>query len=129
MSFLSLSVTDLAHSIQFTISMTIKRAFEIGFYVCPSVCLFYVYCFQISIFQLFEDLEGWNSEYKVITPKSITGLNHLGTMAGIKDFVKSQYLSRLKSYKNEIWKLTLIICRMKEIYLHIMHYFRDIKNT
>ena len=29
--------------------------------------------FQMSISQLFEELQGWNSEFKLITPKSITG--------------------------------------------------------
>ena len=29
--------------------------------------------FQMSIYQLFEELQGWNSEFKLITPKSITG--------------------------------------------------------
>ena len=29
--------------------------------------------FQMSISQLFEGLQGWNLEFKLITPKSITG--------------------------------------------------------
>ena len=30
--------------------------------------------FQKSISQPFEELQGWNSEFKLITPKSITGI-------------------------------------------------------
>ena len=39
----------------------------------------------MSISQAFEELQGWNSELKLITPISITG-SHFGTMAAILDF-------------------------------------------
>ena len=39
----------------------------------------------MSISQPFEELQGWNSELKLITPISITG-SHFGTMAAILDF-------------------------------------------
>ena len=52
--------------------------------------------FQMSISQLFEKLQGWNSEFKLITPKYITGtysdtkLSRFGLaslpMAAILDF-------------------------------------------
>ena len=57
--------------------------------------------------QPFEELQGSNSEFKLITPKPITGtyfdtnLSRFGLagfpMAAILDFVKQTYLSHLKS--------------------------------
>ena len=37
---------------------------------------------KMSISQPFEELQGWNSELKLITPMSITGI-HFGIMSAI----------------------------------------------
>ena len=67
------------------------------------------------ISQLFEELQGSNSEFKLITPKPITGtyfdtnLNRFSLaglpMADILDFFKRLYLGSLKSYRAEIQNL------------------------
>ena len=44
--------------------------------------------FQISISQSFEELQDSKFEFKLITPKSITG-THFGTMAAILDLKKA----------------------------------------
>ena len=41
--------------------------------------------FLMSIYQLFEELQGWNSKLNLITPIYITG-SHFGIMAAILDF-------------------------------------------
>ena len=61
--------------------------------------------FQKAISQLFEELQGWNSEFLLITPKSING-THFGTMLDILDFSKRLYVSCLKSYRAEIQNLS-----------------------
>ena len=61
--------------------------------------------FQMSISQPFEELQGWNSEFKLITPKSITG-TYFDTVAAILDFFKRLYISCLKSYRAENQKLS-----------------------
>ena len=58
-----------------SIGTAIRGASVIGFSV---LCLLYVLCnifsnIQMSISQPFEELHGWNLEYKLITPKSMTG--------------------------------------------------------
>ena len=57
--------------------------------------------FQMSISQLFEELQGWNLAFKLITPKSIAE-TYFYPVAAILDFVKRQYISHLKSYRAEI---------------------------
>ena len=61
--------------------------------------------FQMSISELFEELQGWNLEFKLIIPKSITG-TYFDAMAAILDFVKRPYISCLKSYRAENWNLS-----------------------
>ena len=56
--------------------------------------------FQMSISQPFDELHGWNSEFKLTTPKSITGA-YFDPVVAILDFVKRLYISCLKSYKAE----------------------------
>ena len=70
--------------------------------------------FQKSISQPFEELQGWNSEFKLITPKSITGiysdtkLSRFGLaslpMVAILDFQMSisQPLEELQSWNSEL---------------------------
>jgi len=57
--------------------------------------------FQLSIFQLFKEIPGWNLDFKLFTPKTITGtiFRALGT---ILDFVERPYLNCLESYLAEI---------------------------
>ena len=59
--------------------------------------------FQMSISEPFGELQGWNSEFKLITPKSITG-TYFVAMAAILE-LKKLYLSYLKSYRAEIQNL------------------------
>ena len=61
--------------------------------------------FHMSISELFEELQGWNSEFKLIIPKSITA-TYFDAMAAILDFVKRPYISCLKSYRAENWNLS-----------------------
>ena len=63
--------------------------------------------FQKALSQLFKELQSWNSEFKLITPKSITGTYFL-IMAAILDFFKKQYLSCLKIYRVEIQNSSLL---------------------
>ena len=51
-----------------------------------------------AISQLFEELHGFNLEFKLITPKFITQ-SYFRTIATFIDFVKRPYLSCLKSYR------------------------------
>ena len=60
--------------------------------------------FQISIPQLFEELQNLNLESKLITLNYIIE-TYFGTKATILNFVKSQYLSCLKSYRTKFLNL------------------------
>ena len=74
--------------------------------------------FQMSISRPFEELQGWNSEFKLITPKSITGtysdtkVSMFGLasllMAAILDFKKSisQPFEELQSWNSEFKLIT-----------------------
>ena len=61
--------------------------------------------FKMSISPPFEELQGWNLEFKLITPKSIIG-TYFYTMATILDFVKKPYILCFKSYRDEIQNLS-----------------------
>ena len=50
---------------------------------------------------MFEELQGWNLEFKLINPRNIT-LFYLGTMQVIFDFIKYPYLTHLMSYIAQI---------------------------
>ena len=57
--------------------------------------------FKMFISQPFEQLQGCNLEFKLITPKSITE-THIWTIEVILDFFKQFYLTYLKSYSAEV---------------------------
>ena len=57
-----------------------------------------IFDIQMSISQLFEELQGWKSEFKLITPVSITGC-HFGTMVDILDFSNNRQILELKVSK------------------------------
>ena len=61
----------------------------------------------MSLSQLFEELKGWNSEFKLITHKSITGI-YFDTMVAILDFVKmlSQLFEELEGLKSILSQLS-----------------------
>ena len=61
--------------------------------------------FQKTISKLFEEQQGSNLKFKLITPKSIIE-THFGIMAAILDLKKMLYLSCLKSYRAEIWNFS-----------------------
>ena len=61
--------------------------------------------FHMSISEPFEELHGWNLEFMLIIPKSITG-TYFDAMAAILDFVKRPYISCLKSYRAENWNIS-----------------------
>ena len=65
--------------------------------------------FQKSISQPFEELQGWNLEFKLITPKYNTRTNFYTTLSrfglaslAMAAIFKCPYLSHLKSYRAEI---------------------------
>ena len=45
---------------------------------------------ELSIYELFEDLLNWNLEFKLITPKNITGI-YFGAIIAIFNFSLSFY--------------------------------------
>jgi len=57
--------------------------------------------FQLSIFQLFKEIQGWNLDFKLFTPKIITG-TIFRALATILHFVEWPYLNCLESYLAEI---------------------------
>ena len=79
-----------------SIGTAIRGASVIGFFLCflsvlssLYICLSHIFSnIPISISQPFEELQGWHSEYKVFTPKSITGWNHFGTIGAILNLSK-----------------------------------------
>ena len=73
--------------------------------------------FQISISQPFEELQGWNLEFMLITPNLLLGTNLKPIWVGLVWLVclwwpswifKCLYLSHLKSYRAEIQNLSYL---------------------
>ena len=58
--------------------------------------------FQKAISQLFEELLGWKSEFKLISPKYVTG-THFGTNVAILDISYYQWILELKVSKHNSW--------------------------
>lgn len=61
--------------------------------------------FQMFIYQMFAELQGWNSEFNLISPKYIME-TQFGTLLAILDYTKRLYLNWLKSYRTSILNLT-----------------------
>ena len=62
--------------------------------------------FLIFLYQPFEELQDWNSEFKLIAPKFFDW-TYFGRMLAILDFSKRLYLSCLKCSRSEIENLSL----------------------
>ena len=66
---------------------------------------------KLSISQLFEELQGWNLELKLITPIYII-VSYFGIMAAILDFLNVHITACLKSYRAEIQNLSYLLLHL-----------------
>ena len=57
--------------------------------------------FEMSISEPFKELQGWNLEFILFSPKPFNG-THLGGMLVILDFLKGNILAALGAVKLEI---------------------------